>query len=171
MARYAETAQRLAYGFDTITAHDGSTRVIIRAEDGTPDGNTLRAMVFAVNDDLYWDDAYEMTQDALQQIADTDPDEISETDRDGLIEIYTAPLMQWLARNWTLADAMKDEYGTWPDTLHDIATMTQDYAYGLVLGAIERNWPNESDDYDPDQDEQHKPDPDVQTAAHHPESR
>lgn len=143
----AETAQRLVDGFETKQFPEiGASRVIIRRD--TPDTETLRAMVNLASSVLNIDDAYEMTRDALQQIADTEPDEISDTSRDSLIDVYTNDLMPWLARNWQLADEMREEFGEWPATMNDIAMQTQDYAYGIVLSTIESNWPEDesSDD-------------------------
>jgi hypothetical protein len=94
-----ETATRLAGYFQKMTANANTERVIFNAPDDSPDHATLLEMTYAAAQVVNHDDAYEMVWDCLLQIADTEPDEIVETDRDSLIEVYTWPLMQWLARN------------------------------------------------------------------------
>lgn len=149
MSTYAETAARLAAQFETAKRDDGTE--FVRRKDDAPDSDALRDMVFAADScGMSMDTAYQFVWEVLQQIADTEPDDLSETELPES-DVYTYSLWQWIAENPGYLDAVREEYGSWDgiaDTADYLAMAAQQIAYREVLDAIIEHWPDESDDDD-----------------------
>lgn len=105
----------------------------------------LVAMTKAANDaGLHHDDCFKMTQQVLDQIADTEPESIDRfDDYDGLGDSDTWPLVQWLARNHQVANIWREEQGDWGNTrlLDQLASDVQELGYRIVAQAVMDNWP------------------------------
>jgi hypothetical protein len=141
----AEIATRLSSRF--YVAENGN---VCFRDDNEADHETLLAMTFSASQAGISDDyAYSMVRDVLQLIADTEPDDLSDTDVSDLVDVYNADLMRFIASgtNWSFADDVKEE-GYDPSDFMAWVGAAQDIAYRAALDAVISNWPEADDDDD-----------------------
>jgi hypothetical protein len=155
MATYADTAARLADGFETKENAETEREYLVIKRD-SPVAETLKAMVFAADSaGLGWNFAYEAVRDALQWIADTDPDDFDESAHefaDSAVDFYTEDRIRWLASaplaHMQLCDEAMDEFGDAGLSDTSLATIIgngQYEAYRRAFAAVADHWPDDDD--------------------------
>ncbi len=150
-----ETAARLSKCFTTSTRHMNTSAseeiAVIRGDANADDRETLLSMTFDAHQAGISDDyAYSMVREVLAQIADTEPDDLEDTDIDDLVDVYNGALMAWAAdgTNWTFCDQAIEEYGAGFESFMAIVMRGQELAYRAALDAVIANWPEEEDGED-----------------------
>lgn len=144
---YQDTARTLAAMF--YASDDGARRCIYSAPNvAHPWYEALSDMIEEACRTLDTDDAYAMTEeclDALADASDDDPYDVTPPDA----EIYCHPLYQWAARN---PDHLDDQLATgnqWR-SLFELAQAAQAEAYGAVMMTVLAHFPDEEEEEEED---------------------
>lgn len=145
---YAQTAARLSRLFTQCHVGDNDARRCISETASDDDRETLLAMIHAAErygiDNA---DSYGMVEEILDAISDQDCTDQDTAQGIDLPEpdIYTYPLMLWLARNPGYGDAALEEGGVF-ETVDAIARAGQYLAYCDAREAVLDNFPDDDEE-------------------------
>jgi hypothetical protein len=134
-----EKAEQLSKLMGTKTKENGETIIIITAEDGTEDYETMLNLTFKVSEatNLSMDSVYSFTYEALQAYADADDKDIDDVAFNLEADVYTGALTAWLSENvnhvYYLTEALQ-EYQ--PTNGFSALTLAQQKAKSEVAGTV-----------------------------------
>lgn len=153
---YAQTAARLSRLFTQCRASDDDARRCISETASDDDRETLLAMIHAAERyGIHNDDSYTFVEEILDAISDQDCTD--QNDAQGIelpeSDIYTYPLMLWLARNTGYGDDAIASVGAF-ESVTDLAQYAQYLAYCDAREAVLDNFPDDDEEEDEEEEEE-----------------